>query len=81
LVNPETLPVFLNGHAVHVRPGTTLGELVTRDEPALGAALASGAALATDARGIAVEAAHRLAAGEIFRVFQSARAAGPATDA
>jgi len=46
-----------------------------------GGCAAAGAALATDARGIAVEAAHLLAAGEIFRVFQSARATGPVADA
>lgn len=81
MVNPETIPVFLNGHAVRVRPGTTLGELVRQDAPALGEAFTTGAALATDARGIGVEPSHLLVAGEIFRVFQSARAAGSAPDA
>jgi hypothetical protein len=38
----------------------------------------TGAALATDARGIAADARHLLVAGEIFRVFQSARATGAA---
>ena len=81
MVIPETIPVFLNGRTAHVAPGATLGELVAQEDAELGAALRTGQARATDARGLAVEPAQVLTAGGIFRVFHSARPAGGPADA
>lgn len=77
----DAVPVFLNGHPVEMPPGSTLRELLACADPDLGAALALGAAQATDGRGLPVTADTPLAAGAIFRVFRSARTgAGSAAD-
>ena len=78
-MSSNSIPVFLNDRAASVPPGSTLGHLVSQEDPELGVALEAGLAKATDARGLPVDASHPLAAGAIFRVFRSARAgAGPA---
>ena len=69
------IPVFLNGRAARVPAGSTLGQLVAQEDPELAASLAAGLATATDARGLPADPDAQLAAGAIFRVFRSARAA------
>jgi hypothetical protein len=69
------IPVFLNGHPARVASGSTLGQLVTQEDPELGASFAAGLAAATDARGLPADKETPLSAGAIFRVFRSARTA------
>jgi hypothetical protein len=73
---PEEIPVFLNGQSHRISPGTTLAGLVASADPDLGAALAAGEAQATDGRGIAADGTLTLSAGDIYRVFRSARHTG-----
>ena len=72
------LPVFLNGRALSVPAGATLGDLLAEHEPDLLVALMAGEGFATDARGLPVEPAVPLTAGAIFRVRRSARLGGTA---
>ena len=65
--------MFLNGQPCHVPPGTTLVQLLSRQDPSLAEALDRGSALATDARGIAADPTLPMAPGAIFRVVRSAR--------
>jgi hypothetical protein len=77
----DSIPVFLNGRPVRASPGATLCQLVTQEDPELGAALAAGLAAATDARGLPAGKDTLLTAGAIFRVFRSARTATGHDDA
>jgi hypothetical protein len=74
---PDSIPVFLNGKSVPMAPGATVADLVAAAEPDLSEALASGAARATDGRGVESAATTPLSAGAIFRVFRSARGVAP----
>lgn len=67
------IPVFLNGQPCHVAPGSTLVQLLARQDPALAEALERGTALATDARGIAADPSAVMPPGAIFRVVRTAR--------
>lgn len=71
---PETLPVFVNGRPLRAPVGSTLGEFLAEHDPDLFAALLGGGAIASDARGIAVDPDLTLTAGAIFRVVRSSRA-------
>lgn len=77
---PNNLPVFINGRPLQAPAGSTLGQLLAEHEPDLFAALLGGSALASDARGIAVDPDVPLTAGAIFRVMRSSRA-GESADA
>jgi len=72
-VTSDSIVVFLNDQPVHVRSGSTLAELLATVAPELAAALDDGVALATDGRGIAVDAAAAMVPGAIFRVQRRAR--------
>lgn len=74
----DPVPVFLNGRSCRMPSGSTLGQLLAHEDPALARALDRGTAKATDGRGIPVDEATVLVAGAIFRVVHSARAAGTA---
>jgi len=74
----STIPIFVNERALRVPAGVTLSEVLAEFEPDLFAALLGGRLLATDARGIPVDVASRVAAGSIFRVRESTRLGGTA---
>ena len=77
---PELIPVFLNGQPHRVSPGTTLAGLVAVADPELATALGAGEAQAADGRGISANGDAPLAAGDIYRVFRSARQHSAGTD-
>jgi adenosine deaminase len=74
-MSSDAIPVFLNGRPTRASPGSTLCQLVTQEDPELGASLEAGLAMATDARGLPADKDTPLSAGAIFRVFRSARRA------
>jgi hypothetical protein len=65
--------VFVNATPVDVEAGSDVRGAIRAHDPALEVSAASGAALVTDARGIAVPLDERLAAGSILRVVVRAR--------
>jgi hypothetical protein len=65
--------VFVNATPLEVEPGTDVQAAVQAHDSVLGAKLASGAAYATDARGIELPLGVPLSAGSIVRVVVSAR--------
>ncbi|HRP07189.1 MAG TPA: hypothetical protein PLL69_01760 [Gemmatimonadales bacterium] len=69
----DTIPIFVNGSLVPAVPGSTLAEVLSGSDPDLLEGLVAGAAVATDARGIAVDPDTPVHAGAIYRVFRSAR--------
>ncbi|HET8835742.1 MAG TPA: hypothetical protein VFN08_13515 [Gemmatimonadales bacterium] len=73
--------VFINASPVDVEAGTDVRTAIRAHDPALEASAAAGAALVTDARGIAVPLDQRLSAGSILRVVVRARRGEPAPDA
>jgi hypothetical protein len=73
--------VFINATPVDVEAGTDVRAAIRAHDPALEASAAEGAALVTDARGIAVPLDQRLAAGSILRVVVRARRGEPDPDA
>jgi hypothetical protein len=73
--------VFINATPVDVEPGTDVRAALRAHDPALEASAADGAALVTDARGIAVPLDQRLSAGSILRVVVRARRGEPDPDA
>jgi hypothetical protein len=68
--------VFVNATPLDVESGTDVEGAVRAHDAALGAKLASGAAYATDARGIELPSNAPLSAGAIVRVVVSARRGG-----
>ena len=73
--------VFVNASPVEVEAGTDVRGAIHAHDPELAARAASGGALVTDARGIAVALDDRLAAGSILRVVVRARRGEPDPDA
>jgi hypothetical protein len=73
--------VFVNASPVDVEAGTDVRGALRAYDPALEAGAASGAALVTDARGIAVPLDAALSAGSILRVVVRARRGAPDPDA
>jgi len=73
--------VFVNASPVEVEAGTDVCGAIRAHDPELAARAASGAALVTDARGIAVALDSPLAAGSILRVVVRARRGEPDPDA
>ena len=69
----ETIPIFINGSLVAAASGSSLAAVLAGSDPDLLEGLAAGAAVATDARGIAVDPDAPVHAGAIYRVFRSAR--------
>lgn len=67
------ISVFLNGRLLPASPGSSLRQLLAEHEPDLHVALATGAASATDARGLSIDPDAPLTAGAICRVGRSAR--------
>jgi hypothetical protein len=68
--------VFVNATPLEVEPGTDVEGAVRAHDATLGAKLASGAAYATDGRGIELPPNAALSAGAIVRVVVSARRGG-----
>lgn len=79
-MNHPTVPVFLNERTVNVPAGTTLAELVAREDPTLADALSTGTASATDARALPIPATTVVTAGAIYRVARSARTTAGSDD-
>ncbi len=75
------LRVFINGVALDVEPGADVRAALRAHDPALEERVAAGSALVTDARGIEVPPAERLAAGSILRVVIRSRRGEGAADA
>jgi hypothetical protein len=73
--------VFVNASPVDVAAGTDVRGAIRALDPALEAQAAAGAALVTDARGIALPLEAVLAAGSILRVVVRARRGGQDADA
>ncbi|HET7468868.1 MAG TPA: hypothetical protein VFJ81_04300 [Gemmatimonadales bacterium] len=73
--------VFVNASPVDVEAGTDVRGAIRAHDPGLEARAAAGAALVTDARGIAVPLDERLSAGSILRVVVRARRGEPDPDA
>jgi hypothetical protein len=73
--------VFINAVPVDVEAGTDVRGAIRAHDPELEARAASGGAMVTDARGIAVPLDGALAAGSIHRVIVRARRGEPDTDA
>ena len=73
--------VFVNASPVDVEAGTDVRGALRAHDPALEASAASGAALVTDARGLAVALDGPLSAGSILRVVVRARRGEPDADA
>jgi hypothetical protein len=63
-----SIRVFVNEKPVDVTAPATVADAVTAFDAALGAALLTGAARATDARGIDVAATEPVGPGSILRV-------------
>lgn len=80
-MTPPTIPVFVNERAVQVPQGATVQAAVIAADAALGAQVASGAAIATDARALPLEPSEVVAPGAILRVAVSARARAGEADA
>jgi hypothetical protein len=70
---PQAIRVFVNERPVSVPPGTAVQDAVRALDAGLADRLAAGRAYVTDARGIPVEPAAPLGAGDILRVIVSAR--------
>ena len=68
-----TIRVFVNAAPVDVPAGTDVRGAVQAADPDLAARMVSGAALVSDARGLAVAPDTPLVAGAILRVVVSAR--------
>lgn len=73
--------VFVNASPVEVEAGTDVLGAIRAHDRALEASAAAGAALVTDARGIAVPLDGTLSAGSILRVVVRARRGEPDPDA
>ena len=73
--------VFINAVPVDVESGTDVRGAIRAHDPELEARAASGGALVTDARGLAVPLDGALAAGSILRVIVRARRGEPDADA
>jgi hypothetical protein len=73
--------VFVNASPVDVEPGTDARGAIRALDPALEARAAEGAALVTDARGIALPLEAVLEAGSILRVVVRAARGGQGGDA
>jgi hypothetical protein len=73
--------VFVNAAPVDVPAGTDVRGAIRAHDPALEASAAAGAALVTDARGIALPLDGALAAGAILRVVVRARRPAQDSDA
>jgi hypothetical protein len=71
----DAVRVFVNATAVSVPPGSTALDAVRAWRPDNADAVAAGASLITDSRGLPVPADTRVQAGSIFRVIPN-RAAG-----
>jgi hypothetical protein len=67
--------LFVNEKPVDVTPPATVADAVSAFDAELGAALAAGAARATDARGIEIAATDAVGPGSIIRVLASSRRA------
>jgi hypothetical protein len=80
-VTTNPISVFLNGRLLTAPPGSSLRQVLAEHEPELHASLATGAASATDARGLPIDPDAPLAAGAIRRVARSARQAPDDVDA
>jgi hypothetical protein len=77
------LRVFVNGRPLDVPPASTALDAVRAADPAAGEAVAGGARIITDSRGLPIDPATRNAAGSIYRIVsaraaRAARAADPA---
>jgi len=79
-VNPG-IRVFVNATPVDVPAGTDVRGAIRALDPALEASAATGAALVTDARGIALPLDGALDAGAILRVVVRARRPAQESDA
>jgi hypothetical protein len=79
-VSPS-IRVFVNATPVEVPAGTDVRGAVRAHDPELERRATAGAALVTDARGIAVPLDARLEAGSILRVVVRARRGETDTDA
>ena len=73
--------VFVNACPVEVEAGTDVRGAIRAHDPDLAERAASGAALVTDARGIAVALEGPLQAGSILRIVVRARRGEPDPDA
>ena len=73
--------VFVNATPVEVEPGSDVRAALHATDPAMEAGAAAGAALVTDARGIALPLDAPLAAGAILRVVVRARRGAQDADA
>jgi hypothetical protein len=73
--------VFVNASPVDVEPGTDTRGAIRAFDPALEARAVEGAALVTDARGIALPLEAVLEAGSILRVVVRAGRGGQGGDA
>jgi hypothetical protein len=75
------LRVFINGTPIDVEPGTDVRAALRAHDPALEERVTAGTAFVTDARGIEIDVAQRLAAGSILRVVMRSRRGGDTVDA
>jgi hypothetical protein len=75
------LRVFINGNPIDVEPGTDVRAALRAHDPALEERVTAGTAFVTDARGIEIDVAQRLAAGSILRVVIRSRRGGDRVDA
>lgn len=69
----DAIRVYVNGRPVDVAAGAPASAAVRALDPALADAVAAGAALLTDGRGIDLEPDAPLAAGAILRAARRAR--------
>lgn len=67
------MTVFVNERPVRLPEGVPAHQAVAEHDPALAARLADGTAYLTDARGLDLDPAAPLTAGDIVRVVVSAR--------
>lgn len=65
-----SIRVFVNEKPVDVAAPATVADAVTAFDASLGAALTSGTARATDARGIEIESTEAVGPGSILRVLK-----------
>jgi hypothetical protein len=73
--------VFVNAAALSVPPGSTALDAVRAWRAHEADAVASGASLVTDSRGLPIAADTRVQAGSIFRVIPNRAAGAPAPEA
>ena len=65
---PDILRVFVNGAGVDVPRGATALDAVRAADAAAADAVASGAQIVTDSRGLPTDASQPVSAGAIFRL-------------